>query len=83
MFHPTSHTWQERKTAARVFQTVGGYFGIDSPSLPHEIGSTGESILNVDIEWRDQVVALIPALRAFAWSISRNGSDATIWCRTP
>jgi RNA polymerase sigma-70 factor, ECF subfamily len=32
--------------------------------------------VNVDIEWRDQVVALIPALRAFAWSISRNGSDA-------
>ncbi len=32
--------------------------------------------MNVDIEWRDQVVALIPALRAFAWSISRNGSDA-------
>jgi len=32
--------------------------------------------LHVDIEWRDQVVALIPALRAFAWSISRNGSDA-------
>jgi RNA polymerase sigma-70 factor (ECF subfamily) len=29
-----------------------------------------------DSEWRDQVVALIPALRAFAWSISRNGSDA-------
>jgi RNA polymerase sigma-70 factor (ECF subfamily) len=30
----------------------------------------------VDNDWRDQVVALIPALRAFAWSISRNGSDA-------
>ena len=26
--------------------------------------------------WRDDVVALIPALRAFAWSLSRNGSDA-------
>lgn len=26
--------------------------------------------------WRDEVVALIPALRAFAWSLSRNGSDA-------
>jgi RNA polymerase sigma-70 factor (ECF subfamily) len=32
--------------------------------------------LEVDADWRDQVVALIPALRAFAWSISRNGSDA-------
>jgi RNA polymerase sigma-70 factor (ECF subfamily) len=26
--------------------------------------------------WRDDVVALIPALRAFAWSLARNGSDA-------
>lgn len=26
--------------------------------------------------WRDQVVGLIPALRAFAWSLSHNGSDA-------
>jgi RNA polymerase sigma-70 factor, ECF subfamily len=32
--------------------------------------------LEADADWRDQVVALIPALRAFAWSISRNGSDA-------
>ena len=26
--------------------------------------------------WRDSVVALIPALRAFAWSLSHNASDA-------
>lgn len=26
--------------------------------------------------WRDEVVSLIPALRAFAWSLSHNGSDA-------
>jgi RNA polymerase sigma-70 factor (ECF subfamily) len=26
--------------------------------------------------WRDDVVALIPALRAFAWSLSHNASDA-------
>ena len=26
--------------------------------------------------WQDDVLALIPALRAFAWSLSRNGSDA-------
>ena len=32
--------------------------------------------MEVDADWRDQVVSLIPALRAFAWSISRNGSDA-------
>jgi RNA polymerase sigma-70 factor (ECF subfamily) len=30
---------------------------------------TGES-------WRNEVVGLIPALRAFAWSLSHNGSDA-------
>ncbi len=26
--------------------------------------------------WRDDVVGMIPALRAFAWSLSHNGSDA-------
>ncbi len=26
--------------------------------------------------WRDEVVGLIPALRAFAWSLCHNGSDA-------
>ena len=26
--------------------------------------------------WRDDVVRMIPALRAFAWSLSHNGSDA-------
>jgi RNA polymerase sigma-70 factor (ECF subfamily) len=26
--------------------------------------------------WRDDMVGLIPALRAFAWSLCRNGSDA-------
>ena len=26
--------------------------------------------------WRDEVVALIPALRAFAWSLSHNSADA-------
>src|SRR5260370_28466938 len=29
-----------------------------------------------DTNWRDAVVELIPALRAFAWSLSHNGSDA-------
>jgi len=32
--------------------------------------------MTTESDWRDQVVAMIPALRAFAWSISRNGSDA-------
>ena len=32
--------------------------------------------MEIEAEWRDQVVALIPALRAFAWSISRNGPEA-------
>ena len=32
--------------------------------------------MEADADWRDQVVSMIPALRAFAWSISRNGSDA-------
>ena len=29
-----------------------------------------------DADWRDSVVQLIPALRAFAWSLSHNSSDA-------
>ena len=28
------------------------------------------------LNWRDSVVSLIPALRAFAWSLSHNSSDA-------
>jgi RNA polymerase sigma-70 factor (ECF subfamily) len=29
-----------------------------------------------DMEWRDDIVRLLPSLRAFAWSLARNGSDA-------
>ncbi|MFD3264266.1 sigma-70 family RNA polymerase sigma factor [Phenylobacterium ferrooxidans] len=29
-----------------------------------------------DDDWRDDVARMIPALRAFAWSLCRNGSDA-------
>lgn len=29
-----------------------------------------------DSTWRDEVVGMIPALRAFAWSLCHNGSDA-------
>ena len=32
--------------------------------------------MNAVTSWRDEVVGLIPALRAFAWSLSHNGSDA-------
>jgi len=32
--------------------------------------------MSVDTDWRDDVVGMIPALRAFAWSLSHNGSDA-------
>lgn len=32
--------------------------------------------MNPSDAWRDSVVAMIPALRAFAWSLSHNGSDA-------
>ncbi|HEY2356576.1 MAG TPA: sigma-70 family RNA polymerase sigma factor [Phenylobacterium sp.] len=35
-----------------------------------EVGMTATSV------WREEVVGLIPALRAFAWSLSHNGSDA-------
>jgi RNA polymerase sigma-70 factor (ECF subfamily) len=28
------------------------------------------------VEWRDAVIALLPQLRAFAWSLSRNTADA-------
>ncbi|HLZ77643.1 sigma-70 family RNA polymerase sigma factor [Phenylobacterium sp.] len=32
--------------------------------------------MDATLSWRDDVVGLIPALRAFAWSLSHNGSDA-------
>lgn len=32
--------------------------------------------MNSTTSWREEVVGLIPALRAFAWSLSHNGSDA-------
>jgi RNA polymerase sigma-70 factor (ECF subfamily) len=77
MFHRTAENWQERKAAKRVFQASGrqGFSrGVATPRP--DAYSTGECGVNPDLEWRDQVVGLIPALRAFAWSISRNGADA-------
>jgi RNA polymerase sigma-70 factor (ECF subfamily) len=32
--------------------------------------------MDSESEWRNEVVGMIPALRAFAWSLSHNGSDA-------
>ncbi len=32
--------------------------------------------MSTESDWRNDVVAMIPALRAFAWSLSHNGSDA-------
>src|SRR3954469_1972552 len=35
-----------------------------------------EGVMDATSSWRDEVVGMIPALRAFAWSLSHNGSDA-------
>ncbi|WP_305673180.1 sigma-70 family RNA polymerase sigma factor [Phenylobacterium sp.] len=35
-----------------------------------------EDIMSGESDWRNDVVGMIPALRAFAWSLSHNGSDA-------
>lgn len=32
--------------------------------------------MSEEATWRDEVVGMIPALRAFAWSLCHNGSDA-------
>jgi RNA polymerase sigma-70 factor (ECF subfamily) len=42
------------------------------PGRPEWLGDG----MNAVPSWRDEVVGLIPALRAFAWSLSHNGSDA-------
>ncbi|MFN3352657.1 MAG: sigma-70 family RNA polymerase sigma factor [Brevundimonas sp.] len=43
---------------------------------PEQTHGDGEVIRMSDRQWRNDVVALIPSLRAFAWSLSRNASDA-------
>lgn len=35
-----------------------------------------EGSMREDPSWREEVVGMIPALRAFAWSLCHNGSDA-------
>jgi len=39
-------------------------------------GQRIEGAMTATLSWREEVVGLIPALRAFAWSLSHNGSDA-------
>jgi RNA polymerase sigma-70 factor (ECF subfamily) len=46
------------------------------PMAGREIGKRIEGGMTLALNWRDEVVGLIPALRAFAWSLSHNGSDA-------
>lgn len=36
----------------------------------------GEAVSEPEQSWRNDVIALIPALRAFAWSLSHNSADA-------
>lgn len=45
-----------------------------SARAPHSGGSSPDT--GRADTWQEDVLALIPALRAFAWSLSRNGSDA-------
>jgi len=41
-----------------------------------QAGKRIEGSMTATLTWRDEVIGLIPALRAFAWSLSHNGSDA-------
>ncbi len=45
------------------------------PDLGHEAGPPRQD-RNDNSRWREDVIALIPALRAFAWSLSHNSADA-------
>jgi RNA polymerase sigma-70 factor (ECF subfamily) len=45
----------------------------DKAGVPPKAGNDSAE---KDTDWRDAVVQLIPALRAFAWSLSHNASDA-------
>ena len=45
-------------------------------AVPSDRAQDPDSSIEAGDRWQADVVALIPALRAFAWSLSRNGSDA-------
>lgn len=40
------------------------------------VGDGGARVTDGEFSWRDDVIAEIPPLRAFAWSLCHNGSDA-------
>src|SRR5690606_35747758 len=44
--------------------------------FPQRAMARTEASMSDESDWRNEVVAMIPALRAFAWSLSHNGSDA-------
>ena len=49
------------------------------PSAPfegHDSGPDAPGGIVDRVCWREAVTARIPSLRAFAWSLSRNGADA-------
>ncbi|MDI6623446.1 MAG: sigma-70 family RNA polymerase sigma factor [Brevundimonas sp.] len=46
---------------------------LEGDSVPHPDVPVG---IVEPADWREAVTARIPALRAFAWSLSRNGADA-------
>lgn len=48
-----------------------GVCGETAPALNHS-ATTGDAIAS----WRNEVIALVPNLRAYAWSLSRNRADA-------
>jgi RNA polymerase sigma-70 factor, ECF subfamily len=47
----------------------------DVAALASDTGKARRERLD-DVSWRDDVIALVPALRAFAWSLSHNSADA-------
>ena len=55
--------------------TAGG-IGRTGPVMPTEPPHALKSSGDASKAWRDDVIALIPALRAFAWSLCHNSSDA-------
>ncbi len=57
----------------------GATTGADAPPTPSspELETPDPAAPDAStVEWRDAVIALLPPLRAFAWSLSRNSADA-------
>jgi len=49
---------------------------IDARAAPTPPSPGSNALDPSTVEWRDAVIALLPPLRAFAWSLSRNSADA-------